>query len=139
MTPLAKSVRRRVEIVVIGASTGGPAALSRLLPAFAPGGYHVTLARSGCSLELRLNQDPPENSCRPSADVLFRSAAETSDAGTLAVALTGMGHDKLQGARRVAQAGGQILVQDEESSVIWGMPGHVAEAGLADIDQAHSF
>src|SRR5205807_7639079 len=83
-------------------------------------------------VRLRLHQGPPENSCRPSADVLFRSAAEVYGAGVLAVVLTGMGRDGLHGCEAVREAGGQVLVQDEASSVVWGMPGTVARAGLAD-------
>ena len=84
-------------------------------------------------VRLRLHQGPPENSCRPSVDVLFRSAAETYGAGVLAVVLTGMGRNRrLQGCSRVREVGGQVLVQDEASSVVWGMPGAVARAGLAE-------
>jgi two-component system chemotaxis response regulator CheB len=78
------------------------------------------------------NQDPPVNSCRPSVDLLFESAADVYGPGTLAVVLTGMGHDGSQGCRRIREVGGQILVQDQASSVVWGMPGIVAKAGLAD-------
>ncbi|HYC33214.1 MAG TPA: CheB methylesterase domain-containing protein, partial [Gemmatimonadales bacterium] len=74
----------------------------------------------------------PENSCRPAADVLFRSVASAYGAGVLAVVLTGMGQDGLRGATVVREAGGRILAQDEASSVVWGMPGFVAQAGLAD-------
>ena len=72
------------------------------------------------------------NSCRPSVDVLFRSAAEACRAAVLGVVLTGMGRDGLDGARDIRAAGGSVLVQDEASSVVWGMPRAVAEAGLAD-------
>jgi len=79
-----------------------------------------------------LNQDPPENSCRPAVDVMFRSVAQVYGASALAVVLTGMGQDGLHGCSRIREAGGQILVQDEATSVVWGMPGYVANAGLAD-------
>jgi two-component system chemotaxis response regulator CheB len=98
----------------------------------APGDFHVVIKRSGERALLVTNQDPPENSCRPSADVLFRSAAKTFGPGTLAVVLTGMGHDGLAGSEEIHHAGGRILVQDEASSVVWGMPGSVARANLAD-------
>ena len=80
----------------------------------------------------RLTDDPPENSCRPAADVLFRSAARLWGAGTLGVVLTGMGRDGLAGSRAVVEAGGSVIAQDEFSSVVWGMPGEVVRAGLAD-------
>jgi two-component system, chemotaxis family, protein-glutamate methylesterase/glutaminase len=98
----------------------------------APGDYHMTVARDGRRMRLLLNQDPPENSCRPSVDVLFRSVASAFGPNTLSVVLTGMGQDGLRGCERLREAGGQIVVQDEASSVVWGMPGCVARAGLAD-------
>jgi two-component system chemotaxis response regulator CheB len=174
--------RPRVEIVVIGASTGGPSALAELMHAFpptwpvplvivqhmppefttwlaarlaeksglcvheavggervadahawvAPGNHHLLLQQDGKGVRLALNQDPPVNSCRPSVDVLFRSASQVYGAGVLAVVLTGMGQDGLLGCECVRKAGGQVLVQDEASSVVWSMPGAVARAGLAD-------
>jgi len=98
----------------------------------APGNHHMTLKRDGTAVRLQLNQDPPQHSCRPSADVLFRSAAELYGPSTLGVVLTGMGQDGLHGSECIAEAGGQIVVQDEATSVVWGMPGFVARAGLAD-------
>ncbi len=98
----------------------------------APGGLHMALERQGTQVRLRLNQNPPENSCRPAVDVLFRSVAEIYRANALAVVMTGMGNDGLKGCEAIRRAGGQILAQDESSSVVWGMPGFVAKAGLAD-------
>jgi len=98
----------------------------------APGDFHMTVQRDGTHMRLGVNQQPPENSCRPSVDVLFRSVAEAYGSRCLAVVLTGMGHDGLRGCERIHEAGGQIVVQDEPSSVVWGMPGAVASAGLAD-------
>jgi two-component system chemotaxis response regulator CheB len=98
----------------------------------APGDFHMSLTRSEASARLRLHQSPPENSCRPAVDVLFRSVAETYGGGTLAVVLTGMGKDGLNGCESIREKGGQVLVQDEATSVVWGMPGFVARAGLAD-------
>ena len=92
----------------------------------------MTVAGRADAVRLRLNQNPPVNACRPSADVLFRSVAEVYGSRTLAVVLTGMGNDGLLGCKCVQQAGGQILVQDESTSAVWGMPGQVARAGLAD-------
>jgi two-component system chemotaxis response regulator CheB len=98
----------------------------------APGDYHMRAVRVGLQVRLLVNQDPPENSCRPAADPLFRSVAQVFGASTLAVVLTGMGQDGLRGCEAVRAAGGQILAQDEATSVVWGMPGYVARAGLAD-------
>ena len=98
----------------------------------APGGLHMTLERQGTQVRLQLNQNPPENSCRPAVDVLFRSVAEVYRANALAVVMTGMGNDGLKGCEAIRRTGGQVLVQDEASSVVWGMPGFIAKAGLAD-------
>jgi two-component system chemotaxis response regulator CheB len=178
----ARTSPQQVEVVVIGASTGGPNALAELFPSFppdwsvpvvvvqhmppeftarlaerlteksrirvregvagelvsaaqawvAPGGHHLLVRREGQAVRLALNQEPPVNSCRPSVDVLFRSAAEAYGPGALAVVLTGMGQDGLRGCEYVRAAGGQVLAQDEASSVVWSMPGAVVQAGLAD-------
>ncbi len=98
----------------------------------APGGYHLTVARVGTEVRIQTNQNPPENSCRPAADVLFHSVAATFGAGTLGVVLTGMGRDGLRGCEAIRDAGGQVIAQDEATSVVWGMPGFVVRAGLAD-------
>jgi len=98
----------------------------------APGGFHMEVRRDKTQVRIALTEDKPENSCRPAVDVLFRSAALAYGPRVLAVVLTGMGQDGLRGSEVIRQAGGQILAQDEASSVVWGMPGAVAEAGLAD-------
>lgn len=98
----------------------------------APGDFHMTLLRDAVGAKIRLQQGPPENSCRPAVDVLFRSAAETYRGRVLAVVLTGMGKDGLNGCQALRDAGAQILAQDEATSVVWGMPGFVARSGLAD-------
>lgn len=98
----------------------------------APGGSHMTVERAGVGVRLALNQDPPENSCRPAVDVLFRSVARVYGARSLVVMMTGMGQDGLRGCEPVREAGGQIIAQDEASSVVWSMPGAVVRAGLAD-------
>jgi two-component system chemotaxis response regulator CheB len=98
----------------------------------APGGFHVTLEKVGTKTIIHLNTEPPENSCRPAVDVLFRSAAEAYGGGVLAVILTGMGYDGLKGSQAIATKGGQIIAQDEATSVVWGMPGAVVQAGLAN-------
>ena len=74
---------------------------------------------------------PPENSCRPAVDVLFRSVAKCYGGRALGVVMTGMGQDGLRGAEHLTEAGSQVVAQDEASSVVWGMPGFVAQAGLA--------
>ena len=174
---------QRVEVVVIGVSTGGPNALASLVPALpgdlaapvlvvqhmppmftrllaerldagtslavreaedgapvrkgelliAPGGRHLEVEAGGAGqARSRLSDAPMENSCRPSADVLFRTAARAFGGGVLAVVLTGMGADGRLGAEHVREAGGAVLAQDRATSVVWGMPGAVVEAGLAD-------
>jgi two-component system chemotaxis response regulator CheB len=78
------------------------------------------------------NQEPRQNGCRPAVDVLFRSAAAVFGDRVLACVLTGMGQDGLRGSERLRAAGAEIVVQDDATSVVWGMPGAVATAGLAD-------
>ena len=97
----------------------------------APGDFHLTVTTQEGSPILKTNQTERENSCRPAADVLFRSVAAIYGQHVLAVVLTGMGQDGLHGCEIIKKAGGQIIVQDEASSVVWGMPGFVARAGLA--------
>ena len=97
----------------------------------APGGAHLEVALEKGALRMRLVDGLPENSCRPSADVLFRSAVRALGGRVLGVVLSGMGFDGLRGCRAIREAGGTVLVQDEATSVVWGMPGNVAEAGLA--------
>jgi two-component system chemotaxis response regulator CheB len=97
----------------------------------APGDHHAIVVRDGTRHRLLVHQDPPENSCRPSVDVLLRSVARAFGPDALEVILTGMGQDGLRGCEAVREAGGQVLAQDEASSVVWGMPGYVARAGLA--------
>jgi two-component system chemotaxis response regulator CheB len=97
----------------------------------APGDRHLTVRRQGTEIVVVLGQEPPENYCRPSVDVMFRSVADIYGGGVLACVLTGMGHDGASGAARIRAVGGRIVVQDEASSVVWGMPGSVVAAGLA--------
>ncbi len=168
-------------LLVIGASTGGPQALSQVLrdlgPDFetptlvvqhmparftsilasqlrsetgrvvkeaedgeavrsgctyiAPGGYHLEITRQESSRLLKLHQGQEEHYCRPSVNPLYRSAARIAGSRTLAVMLTGMGSDGLEGAGDLVTAGAYILVQDQASSVVWGMPGALAQHGLA--------
>jgi two-component system chemotaxis response regulator CheB len=98
----------------------------------APGDQHLTLRKTGLNTYVSLSNGPPEHSCRPAVDPMLRSVARTFGSGTLAVILTGMGIDGFEGCTHVFAAGGQLLAQDEETSVVWGMPGVVARAGIAD-------
>ena len=98
----------------------------------APGDHHLELRATAAGATVRLTQTAPVNHCRPAVDVLFRSAAAVWGGHTLAIVLTGMGHDGRDGAAEIRSLGGQVLVQDEASRVVWGMPGAVYEAGLAD-------
>jgi two-component system chemotaxis response regulator CheB len=170
-----------VSAVILGSSTGGPEALSKLLgalsapppvpvlvvqhmpPVFtrqlaarldrlgpatvveatdgeqlqpgtvyiAAGDHHLELSRSAGQLRTKLTDGPPVNFCRPAVDVLFRSAVRELGGQLLAVVLTGMGADGRTGCEDVVAAGGTVVVQDEPTSVVWGMPGAVAAAGLA--------
>jgi len=107
----------------------------RLLPGtvwIAPGGFHLAVVRRARAAHLRGLATPPENSCRPSVDVLFRSLAESFGSGVLAIVMTGMGQDGLRGARDISDAGGRVWAQDAGTSVVWGMPGFVVESGLAE-------
>jgi two-component system chemotaxis response regulator CheB len=181
-TPPMGSLSRAIEIVAIGASTGGPNALATLIPSLpadfpvpivivqhmpplftamlaerldskssirvteathgdrlepgrvwiAPGDHHMIVIRDGGSYRIEISHGPRENSCRPSVDVLFRSVSEIYGPRVLGVMLTGMGNDGLKGSMVIRQAGGGILAQDEATSVVWGMPGFVARAGLAE-------
>ncbi|HTW07786.1 MAG TPA: chemotaxis response regulator protein-glutamate methylesterase [Acidimicrobiales bacterium] len=97
----------------------------------ARGGSHMAVARSQRQVVIALDDGPPENSCKPSVDVLFRSAAATWGAGVLGVVLTGMGQDGRAGSDVITSAGGTVVAQDEASSVVWGMPGAVVRQGLA--------
>jgi two-component system chemotaxis response regulator CheB len=98
----------------------------------APGGVHLEIQKHGRGFKLALHDGPPENSCRPSADVLFRSASRLFGSDVLALVLTGMGSDGLLGSKAIASSGGTVVAQDEPSSVVWGMPGQVVRAGIAD-------
>ncbi len=175
-------ISARPKVVVIGVSTGGPAALGQILPLFAagfplpilvvqhmpalftrflaerlhsccpldveeasqgrrveagkiliaPGDFHLKVATCGSEVRVRLDQSPPQNFCRPSVDALFSSIAEVYGGAVVAAVLTGMGHDGLRGVQILKARGASILAQDEASSVVWGMPGAVANAGLAE-------
>jgi len=128
-TTLAKSLDQRCRLSVREAFEG-----AEILPGevwIAPGDFHMTVERTAAGAKLHLDQGPKENSCRPAVDPLFRSVAKAYGARGLAVVLTGMGSDGLEGARALIQAGAVVTAQDEASSVVWGMPGAIANAKLA--------
>jgi two-component system chemotaxis response regulator CheB len=127
---LADRLATRSSLPVVEGSAGDELRPGKIW--IAPGNYHMALEKTANGARIGLNQEPPENSCRPAVDVLFRSVTEIYGAATLGVVLTGMGQDGLRGCEHIREAGGRVLVQDEASSVVWGMPGFVARAGLAD-------
>ncbi len=98
----------------------------------APGDYHMVLEKKADGVYLKTNQEPQENSCRPAVDPLFRSVSDIYGPRVLSVIFTGMGQDGMKGCEQIKEKGGYVIVQDEETSVVWGMPGFVARAGLAD-------
>ena len=98
----------------------------------APGGRHMELVRVPHGTAVRLTDIPPENSCRPAADVLFRSVAPLYGSTALGLVLTGMGQDGMRGSREIVNRGGVVMAQDEASSVVWGMPGSVVHLGIAE-------
>jgi two-component system chemotaxis response regulator CheB len=127
---LAERLTSKGRVVVTEAVEGDEVVSGRAW--IAPGGYHMAVVANGDKKFIRLNQDPPENSVRPAVDVLFRSVAQHYGKNSLGVVMTGMGYDGLKGSESIRGAGGQVIVQDEASSVVWGMAGSVAQAGLAD-------
>lgn len=99
----------------------------------APGDHHLSImADPRADWRARLDQGPPEHSCRPAVDRLFRSVAAVAGPHGVGLVLTGMGRDGLRGAAAIRDSGGVILAQDEPTSVVWGMPGLVARAGIAE-------
>ncbi len=98
----------------------------------APGNWHMRIEKQGVGQVIKLDQSPQVNFCRPSVDPLFQSGVEVFGGSVLSVVLTGMGHDGRDGAKLISEAGGRVIVQDEASSVVWGMPGAIAQAGWAD-------
>jgi two-component system chemotaxis response regulator CheB len=112
------------------AKEGEPLAPGRIY--LAPGDRHMLIYATRNGLQARLTSDPPENFCRPSVDPMLRSAATACEGRVLVTMLTGMGQDGLAGTRRVIEAGGSAVAQDEATSVVWGMPGAIAQAGLCN-------
>jgi two-component system chemotaxis response regulator CheB len=131
----AQRLDRLSPLRVVEASDGTPLAPGTVH--LAPGDHHLVVRSTGAKsgrqdLYTGLNQGPPENFCRPAVDPLFRSAVAAFDGAVLAVVLTGMGSDGRNGAGEIRAAGGTVLVQDQNTSVVWGMPGAISQAGYAD-------
>lgn len=130
--PLAERLSQRCRVSVREATDGAPVIAGNIY--LARGNWHMEVLaspQSGSPATLHLHQGPLENHCRPAVDVLFRSAATIFGPATLAVVLTGMGSDGLAACRIIRARGGTVLAQDEATSVVWGMPGMIARAGLA--------
>jgi two-component system chemotaxis response regulator CheB len=125
---LAERLQALSKVGVVEAGDGTPIKAGTVY--IAPGDFHLTIGGSRTAPVVKLNQDAPENSCRPAADVLFRSAANVYGANVLAVVLTGMGADGALGCEFITERGGSVIAQDRETSVVWGMPGAVVEKGL---------
>jgi two-component system chemotaxis response regulator CheB len=130
----AQRLDRLCALRVVEASDGTP--LQPGTVHLAPGDHHLVVRAAGrgpaAVLQTGLHKGPPENFCRPAVDPLFRSAVAAYDGAVLAVVLTGMGADGRNGAGEVRAAGGTVLAQDQATSVVWGMPGAVSQAGYAD-------
>jgi two-component system chemotaxis response regulator CheB len=127
---LAERLESRSKIKVAEAEEGMPLEAGKAL--IAPGDYHMRLKRIEGRVVATLDRSEQVNSCRPSVDVLFESVNEIYGGRSVAVILTGMGQDGLHGVRLLKASGAYVIAQDKASSVVWGMPGYVAEAGLAD-------
>jgi two-component system chemotaxis response regulator CheB len=127
---LASRLNAASELEVVEAVDQMAASAGRVI--LAPGGRHLKLVDSAAGLRVRLSDDPPENSVRPAADYLLRSAADALGGDVLAVIMTGMGRDGLEGCRRLRQEGGYVFAQGQEDCVVFGMPKAVIDAGLAD-------
>ncbi len=127
---LAERLNGQTALTVVEATDGQP--IKPGMVYVAPGDFHLTVRRLNSQVVTALGQEPPEHSHRPAADVLFRSVATVYGPRALALVLTGMGEDGLRGSEEIPRVGGRILVQDEATSVVWEMPGRVAQAGLAD-------
>jgi two-component system chemotaxis response regulator CheB len=126
----AQRLDRTVAMRVVEAGDGMPLEPGTVY--IAPGDQHLEVVRRGVTIQTRLTQGPPENFCRPAVDVLFRSVARVYGGAVLALVLTGMGHDGQHGCEPLRAAGAHIVAQDQATSVVWGMPGSVVAAGLAD-------
>ena len=126
---LADRLDTKCALHVVEAEDGMPLTAGTVY--IAPGDFHMVTHGDGMTATVRTNKAPAENSCRPAVDVMFRSIATSFGSRCLAVVMTGMGYDGRVGAAAIVKAGGEVLAQDEATSVVWGMPRAVAEAGLA--------
>jgi two-component system chemotaxis response regulator CheB len=127
---LAERLHASCPLSVAEASQGDPVIAGKIL--IAPGDFHLKVAARSGEARVQLDQSPLQNFCRPAVDALFSSIAEVYGGAVVAAILTGMGHDGLRGVEILKAQGASILAQDEASSVVWGMPGAVVTAGLAD-------
>jgi two-component system chemotaxis response regulator CheB len=127
---LAERLHSICHIPVEEASEGCPVEPGKIL--IAPGDFHMKVVPNGVGARVHLDQSAPLNSCRPAVDAMFASVGDLYGGAVVAVVLTGMGHDGLRGAEILKARGASILAQDEASSVVWGMPGAVVQARLAD-------
>jgi two-component system chemotaxis response regulator CheB len=127
---LAERLHSTCRMPVAEASQGAPVEAGKIL--IAPGDFHLKVASNGNGVCVALDQSPPQNSCRPAVDALFTSIGEVYGGAVVAAVLTGMGQDGLRGVTILKAQGATVLAQDEASSVVWGMPGAVVNAGLAD-------
>jgi two-component system, chemotaxis family, protein-glutamate methylesterase/glutaminase len=124
----AEHLKRTLGVDASEAQHGDPIESGRIY--IAPGGRHLKIERGQSGVRAAIADTPPVNFCRPSVDVTFQSAAKVYGGSALGVMLTGMGSDGTAGAAELIQAGGNLLAQDEASSIVWGMPGSVAKRGL---------
>lgn len=127
---LAKSLDAKCRYTIVEAENDTP--LQKQHAYIAPGGRHMVLQKVGNETRIMINDQAPEKGCRPSVDKLFRSAAEIFRQHAIGVILTGMGTDGTEGGRMMKEYGAPIIIQDEPSSVVWGMPGSAYSAGIAD-------
>jgi two-component system, chemotaxis family, protein-glutamate methylesterase/glutaminase len=125
----AERLNRSTPLHVVEAADGMEVAPGTVY--IAPGDRHLVLLRRGTAVVTQISGAPPENSCRPAVDVMFRSVAAVYGPAVCGAVLTGMGQDGRGGAKVLRDAGAEVLAQDEASSVVWGMPGAVVAAGLA--------
>jgi len=127
-TLLAEHISRATGVPCAEGKDGEPVRSGQIY--LAPGDFHMVLEREGTGAVIRLNQDPPENFCRPAVDPMLRSMVKIYGSSLLTIILTGMGSDGQKGSAEIAEAGGTIIAQNEATSVVWGMPGAVATSGL---------
>jgi two-component system chemotaxis response regulator CheB len=127
-TILAEHITRQCGVIAGEAKDGEAVVENRVY--IAPGDFHMLVVNRGGANVIHLTKDPPENFCRPAVDPMLRSIVKAWGRKVLAVILTGMGQDGMKGCQEVVAAGGTVIGQDEASSVVWGMPGAVAQAGL---------